>query len=161
MAQAEGWEAFADTAYGRMPERSSGAVSDAQRDYFLGVLAENEDVRWTFLFLHKAAWESEVSDGFQALEEALAERPYTVFHGHEHAQKHERRRGRDYIRLATTGGVQLLENGRSVDHLSLVTVGDDVTVATLDLEGIRTPAGVLPGAGPDLCFDTRKCAPED
>jgi len=35
-------------------------------------------VRWTFLFLHMAAWEREGERNFAAIESALAGRPYTV-----------------------------------------------------------------------------------
>jgi len=159
IADREGWDAFAKTDYASMPERTSGTVGPAQRDYFLDVIENNPDVRWTFLFMHKAPWEGEAGGGFAELERALKDRPYTVFHGHEHAQAHLQRHGRDYIRLATTGGVQLAAKGRSVDHITLVTVGDRVSIATLDLEGIRTPAGSLPGPGAAApCFDTSRCS---
>jgi len=157
VAQEEGWDAFAQTPYARMPERVTGAISRAQRDYFLDVLAANADVRWTFLFVHKAPWEGSGVATFAELEDALADRPYTVFHGHEHAQKVEARNGRDYIRLATTGGVQLVDKGRAVDHLALVTVGPRVSVVSLDLEGIRRPDGTLPAGSEGLCFDVRIC----
>jgi predicted phosphodiesterase len=157
VAASEGWEAWGRTPYAQMPERVTGAVSTRQRDYFLEVLGENADARWIFLFMHKAPWESAAPGPFHDLEQALGARNYTVFHGHEHAQRAEKRRGRDYIRLATTGGVQLGDNGRAVDHLTLVTVGDSVSIATLDLNGIRTPSGELPAAAAGLCFDTASC----
>lgn len=144
VAASRGWDAFGETAYAKMPERSTGAIGPDQRDYFLKVLTDNVDVRWTFLFMHKAPWESDDSDGFARLEAALASRPYTLFHGHEHAQARVLRQGREYIRLATTGGVQFPDKGRSVDQVALVTVSERISVATLDLAGIRTSAGALP-----------------
>jgi hypothetical protein len=160
IAAREGWDAFRRTAYAKMTERFAGTIGEAQADYFLDALAQNEDVRWTFLFMHKAPWEDATNAGFARIEEALASRPYTVFHGHEHAQAHVRRHGRDYIRLATTGGVQLPANGRSVDHLTLVNVGETVSAVTLDMAGIRTPAGGLPEGAAGLCFDEAACAEE-
>ncbi len=157
VANTQGREAFGKTEYASMPERVTGAIGAEQRDYFLKVLADNEDVRWTFLFMHKSAWESELSENFGVLEDAMADRPYAVFHGHEHAQRYQQRLGRSYVRLATTGGVQSPEKGRSVDHLTLVTVGERVSVATLDLAGIRDASGHLPDGADELCFDTRRC----
>jgi hypothetical protein len=158
VAESEGWDAFERTEYAAMPERFTGAIGADQQAYFRRAIADNPDVRWTFVFLHKAPWEGDGDAGFAALEALLRDRPYTVFHGHEHAQRHLVRNGRDYIRLATTGGVQLTDNGRAVDHISLVTVADTISIATLDLGGIRDAAGGLPGDGNSLCFDILKCA---
>ena len=64
------------------------------------------------------------------------------------------RHGRDYVRLATTGGVQFPDRGRSEDHLMLVTVGDDVTMASIDTAGLRDAGGGVPGCAEDkVCSD--------
>lgn len=105
VADTEGREAFEETEYGILPERSAGNITGTQSRHFVRVLAENADVRWTFLFMHKPVWKREDDGNFAAIEAALAGRPYTVFHGHEHICAHEQRHGRDYIRLATTGCV--------------------------------------------------------
>lgn len=156
--EAEGWAAMAETEYSRIPEYAAGAISAAQSEYFRNAIAANPDVRWTFLFLHKAAWEREGETGFAAIEAALANRPYTVFHGHEHAYRQVQRHGRDYIRLATTGGVQLPHKGRSMDHVTLVTVGDDgVDIANLLLSGILDRTGRVPLDGDEVCFEAALC----
>jgi hypothetical protein len=125
----------------------------------IDAIEANADVRWTFLFMHKAPWLRQDLAAFTAIEDALADRPYTLFHGHVHAYEYEKRRGRDYIRLATTGGVQLPEKGRSVDHVTLVTVDDDgVDIANLLLEGILDKTGHLPSNGDSLCFESTRCA---
>jgi hypothetical protein len=156
--KSEGQEAFARTDYATMPERVYGEIGAEQLRYFEAVLANNSDVRWTFLFMHKAAWQGSGHRRFHALEEALATRAYTVFHGHEHAYRYLERRGREYLRLATTGGVQMPEGGRSADHLTLVTVGStEVHIANLDLSGIRDREGEIPANGGTLCFESVVC----
>lgn len=100
----EGPEAFAETEYANLPEKSSGNLTVEQSAYFVDAINANPDVAWTFLFMHKAPWERAEATNFAAIERALTHRPYTVFNGHVHAYEHIERLGRDYIRLATTGG---------------------------------------------------------
>lgn len=158
VAESEGWAAFSETEYANMPENAAGNISSQQSQYFRDVIANNPDVQWTFLFMHKAAWKRDDASGFLAIERALAERPYTVFNGHVHAYEREVRHGRDYIRLATTGGVQLPENGRSMDHVTLVTVSDgSVDIANLLLGGILDRSGHIPLGGDDVCFEVALC----
>lgn len=157
-AQAGEWDKFRETPYANLPENQGGNITAAQSQYMINAIARNADVRWTFLFMHKAPWLREDTTEFAAIEEALSERPYTVFHGHVHAYQHQVRRGRDYIRLATTGGAQLPEHGRSVDHVTLVTVDDnDVDIANLLMEGILDKTGHIPLNGDDVCFETAVC----
>lgn len=160
VAAAEGWDAFAETEYARLPENAAGNVSDEQSAYFLEVLKRYPDVRHTFLLMHKAPWLREDLDAFTALEAALGARPYTVFHGHEHGYVYRQRHGRDYIQLATTGGVFLPENGDAYDQLLLVTVHEDVTIANLKMSGILDKTGRLPRDGGGLCLDHTDCPDE-
>jgi UDP-2,3-diacylglucosamine pyrophosphatase LpxH len=154
----KGWGGFDETEYARQPENDAGAVSPEQSHYFRQVIADNPDVRWTFLFMHKAAWERRNEQNFAAIETALADRPYTVFHGHKHAYRYLQRYGRDYIRLATTGGVPLPGNGRSFDQVTLVTVGEsDVDIVNLALSGILDKTGHVPLGGDDVCFEQAVC----
>ena len=145
-----GMEAFAATEYARMPERTSGTVGAEQAAYFRRVIADNADVRWTFVFTHKPAWQRDGEKEFASIESELLDRPYTVFYGHTHVYGYSQRNGRDYINLATTGGEQFPEKGRSMDHLMLVTVdGSGVSMANLLMAGIldkkgRTPLGLDP-----------------
>jgi predicted phosphodiesterase len=158
VAQTEGWDAFAQTEYANIPENAAGNISDEQAAYFERVVAENSDARWTFLLMHKAAWERGDESAFVRIEKALEHQPYTVFHGHKHAYEHLERLGRDYIRLATTGGVQLPENGRSMDHVTLVTVDDSgVDIANLLLSGILDKTGHIPLEGNEICFELVNC----
>jgi predicted phosphodiesterase len=150
----KGPAAFAKIQYARMSERASGTVSQKQSAYFIRAITENADVRWTFIFIHKPAWQRENEQNFAAIEEALVDRPYTVFYGHTHVYHYEQRHGRDYINLATTGGEQFPEKGRSMDHLTLVTVDDsDVTIANLLMEGILDKTGKIPINEEELEFE--------
>jgi 3',5'-cyclic AMP phosphodiesterase CpdA len=154
----EGLEAFKTTKYANMPERSAGTISPEQSAYFRQVIANNAAVRWTFLFMHKPAWTKQNEENFTAIEAALADQPFTVFHGHVHAYDYEERNGRDYIRLATTGGVQLPEHGRSADRVTLVTVDDQgADVANLLMSGILDKTGHIPLDGDDVCFELEAC----
>ncbi len=116
-------------------------------------------MHWTFLFIHKAPWLREDLEPFAAIETALANRPYTVFHGHQHAYRYAERLGRDYIQLGTTGGVQLPDaQGRAVDHVTLVTVDDaGVHIANLLMSGILDKTGHVPLDGDGVCFESAVC----
>jgi hypothetical protein len=158
VAETEGWDAFATTEYANMPENAAGNISAEQSQYFKEVIAANPGVRWTFLFMHKSPWLREELSTFTEIEDALDGRPYTLFNGHVHAYQHLKRRGRDYLRLATTGGVQLPANGRSMDHVTLVTVGaGEVDIANLLMEGILDKTGHIPLGGDDRCFELAAC----
>lgn len=159
VADAKGWDAFAQTEYANMPENAAGNITAEQGQYFENVIAEHAEVQWTFLFMHKAPWKRADADAFSAIERALADRPYTVFNGHVHAYEQEVRHGRDYLRLATTGGVQLAEKGRSMDHVTLVTVSDNgVDIANVLLAGILDKTGHIPLGGDKVCFEAELCA---
>ncbi|WP_193139045.1 metallophosphoesterase [Meridianimarinicoccus sp. MJW13] len=157
----EGPKAFAATEYNQMPERASGTISAGQAAYFRAVIADNPDVRWTFLFVHKPAWKREGDVAFSSIEAALSDRSYTVFNGHEHVYDYRQRHGRDYIQLATTSGEQFPDLGMSEDHVTLVTVsGEEVDIATLMLSGIRDRTGSIPLGGHEVCFAAVECAAE-
>lgn len=146
-------------AYYRMPERAVGDIGAEQGAYMLRAIAEHADVRWTFLFLHKPVWRNERDAEFKAIETALANRPYTVFSGHLHALSLERRQGRDYFTLGTTGGSQNAADPRALDHLTMVTMtADGPSIAHLRLEGILGKDGTVPRGGDTLCFQAARCA---
>jgi hypothetical protein len=156
--KAEGGEAFEQTEYASLPERFSGTVGPEQSQYFQDAIKHHSDVRWTFIFMHKPAWTKEGETAFAAIEAALAGRPFTVFSGHRQIYAYEERYDRDYIGLATTGGEQYPEYGRSMDHVTLVTVDDDgVDIANLLLSGILDKTGRVPLDGDDICFEKAVC----
>ena len=154
VAQESGWGEFAKTEYANLPEDETGMISQAQSAYMQRAIANNSDVRWTFLLLHKAPWANNDMQTWLTIEEALGERPFTVFHGHRHSYQHTQRNGRDYIRLATTGGVFLPESGQSMDQLVWVTVDKSgAHIANLKMSGILDKTGKRPGNGEHLCLD--------
>jgi len=154
----QGWDALPGTEYGKLTERKSGRISAQQAEYFRQVIAQNPDVRWTFLLMHKPAWERPNEENFSTIETALLNRPYTVFYGHVHSYQHEQRHGRDYIRLATTGGVQNPAKDMAIDHVTLITVsGENVDIANLRMSGIFDKNGKIPAGGEDLCFEAAIC----
>lgn len=150
----QGWEAFMATEYGQLEERKSGRIGAEQAGYFRQVIKQHPEVRWTFVLMHKPAWERPGEENFSSIEKALAGRPYTVFHGHVHSYRHEQRHGRDYIRLGTTGGAHAPGNPMAMDHVSLVTVSEDgVDIANLRMSGIFDKTGKIPLNGEELCLE--------
>jgi hypothetical protein len=150
----DGPEAFRQTKYWMMPERTSGFISKKQSEYVVEAIQRNRDVRWTFLFVHKPAWKTMTNSAFADIEQALMGRPYTVFNGHVHAYDYEQRYGMDYIQLATTGGAQFPALGRSEDHITLVTVDSNgVDIANVMLSGIFDKTGRMPLDTGEMSFE--------
>ena len=128
----------------------SSFFSEQQRAYVQQALADNPDVRWTMVFLHKPVWlaqESENEDvkqqieksGWSEIESMLQGRKHTVFAGHIHRYTHRTRNNSKYITLATTGGGSRLGGPifGQFDHVLWVTMTDQGPVmANLMLEGI-------------------------
>lgn len=161
-AEAQGWDAFSETEYAKLPENRAGAISAEQSAYVRKAIGDNPGVRWTFLFMHKAPWLRPEMASFADIEAALSERPYTVFHGHEHVYRYQQRNGNDYIQLATTGGVHLPDKGRSMDQVLLVTVdGEGVDIANLLLSGVLDKTGHVPLQGDGVCFEAAECGDTD
>lgn len=145
--------------YYRMPERMFGNVGAEQAAYVQRALAAHPDVRWTFLFFHKPVWRAADDAEFQAIEAALANRPYTVFAGHVHAFSRTLRNGREYYTLGTTGGGQDARNPMSFDHLTMVAMTEQgPSIAHLKLDGILGNDGRIPRGGDSLCFRASGCA---
>ncbi len=117
-----------------------------QQKWLQQTLANNTDVRWTFVFLHRPVWSITPKKGdpetwgWIEIEGALQGRKYTVFSGHNHVYAKSIRNGMDYYILATTGGASTLtglKDGK-FDHFVWVTMRDDSPiVANLLLDGIE------------------------
>ncbi len=132
------------------------AMSDGQVAWVEQVLAANKDVRWTILLMHKPAWEYG-SPAFARIESLLQDRPYTVIAGHEHYFNYSRRHDRDYVTMATTGGIWLTEGGGSFDHIAWVTMTDQgpllTNLALCGLLGTPRETAAAMSAGDDThCF---------
>ncbi len=115
-----------------------------QQQWFADVLQRNQDVRWTFVFLHKPAWLAVDGDapektGWNAIERALGDRKFTIFAGHVHNYARFVRNGRDYIMLATTGGASKLRGKAEgeFDQIVWVTMKEsEPVIANLLLDAI-------------------------
>lgn len=106
------------------------------------VLEQQRGARWTFVFVHQPLWDRgpDVHPDWLRVEALLGERPYTVFAGHTHNYAFNRRRGRDFITLATTGGGSRLRGPAwgEFDHIAHVTLTPEgPVIANLLLDGIR------------------------
>lgn len=144
--------------YTRMPERIFGDIEKEQSDYLIDVIKAHPEVHWTMIFMHKPVWLKEKEPEFLAIEEALSDRPYTLFNGHLHRYSHQTRKERDYIMLGTTGGAQHPKNEMSFDHLTLVTVDKgQPSIVNLRMDGILDKTGRIPLGGESLCFQFSKC----
>ncbi len=108
---------------------------EEQIKYVQSQLKLYSDVRHTFVMLHRPLWLQKDS-GWEEIEDALGERPYTVFSGHYHNLTLHTRNDRRYFVLGATGGgftpQQVKEYG-AFDHYSLVTVdNDEVNIAIIE-----------------------------
>jgi len=150
------------TDYFKMPERRTGHINTEQGDYFVNIIEKNPDVRWTFILMHKPVWMNEENKAFNQIEDALADRPYTVINGHFHIYSHSSLHERDYIMLGTTGGTQNDQNDMAFDHFTLVTMAEDgPSIANIRMDGLLDKTGHIPVGGDSLCFQASKCAQLD
>lgn len=137
---------------------AAGTVLPEQHAYVKKALAENPNVRWTFVFLHKPLWTAKdlEKNGFGEIEKLLAGRKYTMFCGHVHRYQKFVRNGMNYYQLATTGGGSRLRgvNYGEFDHVAWVTMKNDgPLIANVMLDGIlpenlKTPEVNEPGSTP-------------
>ncbi len=124
-------------------------ISERQLDFVKSVLEEHESVRWTFLLMHKPAWQYD-SEEFRKIEDLLSDRNYTAIAGHEHYYEYTERKNADYIVMGTTGGVWLNDGPGAVDHISVVTMtGSGPVFATIRLSGLSDKTGVIINDWPD------------
>lgn len=122
-----------------------GSIGDEQYAYIQKALKENEDVRWTFVFLHQPLWDQENPDRWPDVERLLEQREHSVFAGHvHHFVRYARNNGR-YYTLATTGGGSRLRGPKlgEFDHVSWVTMTDEGPImANIALDGITSDSVV-------------------
>jgi hypothetical protein len=104
----------------------SSSLGKEQVAWARKALADNKDVRWTVVSLHKPLWtySGRSKNSWLEVEKALADRPYTVFCGHVHRYQKFVRQGQNYYQLATTGGGSKLRGVAygEFDHVVWVTM---------------------------------------
>jgi hypothetical protein len=144
--------------YFRMPERMTGNVSSRQSEYFVNVIEQNPNVRWTFLFMHKPLWKRTGEGSLEKIESALKGRNYTLFNGHLHEYAYTKRNDRDYIMMGTTGGGQNPALKNAFDHITVVTMSNDrPSILNLRLDGMLDKSGSIPLSGDTICFQASRC----
>lgn len=133
----EAIEAFGHGAKVKFPEK--------QINWFKKVLAENPNVRWTFLFLHEPVWDNP-SEGFKEIQNLLISRKHTFFAGHLHYYDYDNIDGVEYITMGPAGAAFLGQEGPgNVDHIMIVTMTDDgPQMANIALKGLFDRKGLDP-----------------
>jgi len=117
-------------------------ISDAQVSYMHKALRDNKSVRWTFVFMHQPLFlekDGKLHEAWGKIEATLASRAHTVFAGHWHGYTKQQKHGRNYYRLATTGGASGLEGVEAgyFDHIMWVTMtSEGPRIANLMMDGI-------------------------
>ncbi len=140
---------YEESEYFKMSERKTGSMSPEQLDYFKEVLEKYPKVKWTFVLMHKPLWTREDELGLGRLEMLLSERPYSVINGHVHSFLHEKRNGRDYTILGTTGGGQREGDSLAFDHVTLVRMAKNPVITHLKMDGILDETGKVPVGSKD------------
>jgi 3',5'-cyclic AMP phosphodiesterase CpdA len=134
------------------------AISNAQQEWAESVLADYPDVRWTILLMHKPAWKYNIP-AFEHIESLMQDRPYTVIAGHDHYFSYSKRFARDYVTMATTGGIWLTQGNGGFDHVAWVTMTDEgpkiVNITLCGLLGSpqETAEGISAGNTNEFCSD--------
>ncbi|HLG87172.1 MAG TPA: metallophosphoesterase [Alphaproteobacteria bacterium] len=122
-------------------ELNTARFSDRQLAFVRDALAQNADVRWTFVIMHKPAWKTP-TPALAKIQAMLGSRPYTVFAGHTHYFTHDLLDGRDYINMGMTGGIRHQMGPGAMDHAMLVTLGPTGPLyANTRLNGLMDVAG--------------------
>ena len=114
-------------------------IGQEQINYVKKEIEKHQNVRWTFVFMHRPLWAYGNEQGYEQIGAALKGRNYTVFSGHHHNYMSGERNGQKHYILATTGGGTY---GRGVkfgefQHITWVTLKDkSPTVVNITLDGI-------------------------
>ncbi|MCF2502107.1 PA14 domain-containing protein [Dyadobacter sp. CY107] len=112
---------------------------DEQIAYILQAIKHNPKARWTFVLMHHPVWTYRDFNGFDKIEQALQNRPYSVIAGHHHRYLYSSRHERNYYILGTTGGGSKLRGPKfgEFDHITWITMKDQgPQLVNLTLDGI-------------------------
>jgi 3',5'-cyclic AMP phosphodiesterase CpdA len=107
-------------------------------------LADNADVRWTFLLLHEPAWERP-SESFKAVQQLLKGRNHTFLAGHLHYYDYDNIDGHEHITMGPAGASFHHDGPGNVDHIMWVTMTEDgPEIANIALKGVFDRKGLDP-----------------
>ncbi len=121
---------------------SRASVGEKQIQYIAQTLAENRDVRWTFIFIHQPLWaydEGGLNTSWEKVETLIKDRNHSVFAGHFHEYTQYERNNSRYYQLATSGGGSPLggPSHGQFDQIAWITMTETgPRLANLDLDGI-------------------------
>ena len=117
---------------------------DNQINFVKNTLAQNPDVRWTFLFVHDPAWERP-SESFKAIEQLLKGRDHTWFAGHLHYYDYDDIDGYEHITMGPAGASFHQDGPGNVDHIMWVTMTEDgPQMGNIALKGLFDRKGLDP-----------------
>ena len=118
--------------------------SDKQVAFVKNTLAQNPDVRWTFLFVHEPAWEKP-SESFKAIQQLLKDRDHTFFGGHLHYYDYDEIDGHEHITMGPAGASFHQEGPGTVDHIMWITMTDKgPQMGNIALKGLFDRKGLDP-----------------
>jgi hypothetical protein len=118
--------------------------TDEQVAFVKNTLAQNPDVRWTFMFVHDPAWERP-SESFKAIEQLLKGRDHTWFAGHLHYYDYDDIDGYEHITMGPAGASFHHDGPGNVDHITWVTMTDNgPQMGNIALKGIFDRKGLDP-----------------
>ncbi len=123
------------------PGSKDGEISPTQLNWLNNTLKNNEEVKWTFIFMHRPMWGENANTQNWAAIELLFPNPSrtTVFAGHVTAYKKEKRNHISYYTLSKTGSFSTGNRppGDDFDHIMWVTMTEyEPIIANILLEGI-------------------------
>jgi len=117
---------------------------DKQMAWITETLADNADVRWTFLFLHEPAWENP-SESFKEIQILLRDTKHTWFAGHLHYYDYDKIDGIEYITMGPAGASWHHDGPGNVDHITWVTMTEaGPQLGNIALKGLFDRKGLDP-----------------
>ena len=117
---------------------------DKQMAWIKETLADNADVRWTFLFMHEPCWENP-SESFKAIQQLLRNRDHTFFAGHLHYYDYDKIDGHEHITMGPAGASFHHEGPGNVDHIMWVTMTEGgPQIGNIALKGLFDRKGLDP-----------------
>ena len=103
-------------------------LGNEQISYFEKAIADHPDVRWTFVFMHRPVWftDNKKQEGYEKIEAALKDHPYTLFSGHYHTYLNAVKNGNKHFILGSTGGGSDLRGEKfgEFDHITWVSLNN-------------------------------------
>ncbi len=115
-----------------------------QIDFIKNTLAQNPNVRWTFLFLHEPAWDNP-SESFKAIQQLLKGRGHTFIAGHLHYYDYDNIDGVEYITMGPAGASFHKDGPGNVDHIMWVTMTEKgPQMGNIALKGLFDRKGLDP-----------------